>query len=270
MQGASRGALATAWAGVEQQLSQPDVDAAQVGGDLLGVVDVLDREVALRRALSDPSLEPDRKAGLVESVVGSHISPPALEILRGLVRSRWSRLRDLPDAIETLAVLAEFIGAERLGEADDVEDELFRFGRIVESRADLRQALESQALPEENKVQLVNALLDRKATATTRRLVIQVATRPRGRSPEHALADYGRVAAQRRERLVARVTAAVVLSDDERERLRSALATLYGHDVHLQVEVDPGIVGGVIVQVGDEILDGSVAGRLAEARRRLE
>jgi F-type H+-transporting ATPase subunit delta len=270
MQGASRDALAAAWAAVEQQLSQSDVDAAQVGGELLGVLGVIDGQVGLRRALSDPSLEPDRKAGLVESVLGSHISAPTLEILRGLVRSRWSRMRDLPDAIETLAVLAELIAADRAGEADDVEDELFRFGRIVESRPQLREALSSRALPDENKVSLVSALLRGKATATTLLLVTQVATHPRGRSPEDALADYGQIASRRRERFVARVTAAIALSDDERERLRSALAGLYGHDVHLQVEVDPAIVGGVIVQVGDEVLDGSVAGRLAEARRRLE
>jgi F-type H+-transporting ATPase subunit delta len=116
----------------------------------------------------------------------------------------------------------------------------------------------------------VAALLEGKATKTTLRLVTQVATRPRGRSPEDALAAYAQVAAQRRERLVARVTTAIPLSDDEGERLRLALAGLYGHDVHLQIEVDATLVGGVVVQVGDEVLDGSVAGRLAEARRRLE
>lgn len=281
MQGASRASLKQASAFVERELagaggsggSDTDAelpDAAAVGDELFGVVAVIDGQVGLRRALSDPSFEPDRKAGLVEAVLGSHVGATTLAILGELVRARWSRMRDLPDAVETLAVLAVLIGADRAGESDDVEDELFRFGRIVEARPQLRDALRSQALPDANKISLVSALLEGKVTDSTLRLVTQVATRPRGRSPEDALAEYAEVAAHRRARLVARVTTAIVLSDDERERLRSALAGLYGHDVHLEIEIDASLVGGVVVQVGDEVLDGSVAGRLAEARRRLE
>jgi len=270
MQGASRASLAQARAALERQLASSGLDAAQIGDELFGVVGMIDTQVALRRALSDPALEGDRKAGLIEAVVGSQVSAATLEILRGVVAARWSRMRDLPDTIETLAVLADLIGADRDGVADDVEDELFRFGRIVEARPALRDALSSHTLPDANKTALVEALLDGKATATTLRLVTQVATRPRGRSPEDALAAYGEIAAQRRDRLVARVTTAIPLSDAEGERLRSALAGIYGHDVHLQIEIDAALVGGVVVQVGDEVLDGSVAGRLADARRRLE
>jgi len=273
MQGASRDALAQAWTFVERQLSASNgssTDAGAVGGELFGIVTVIDTQVGLRRALSDPALEPDRKGGLVEAVFGAHVSDVTLRIVTEVVRARWSRMRDLADSIETLAVLSLLIDADRAGESDDVEDELFRFSRIVEARPELRDALRSQALPDVNKLGLVDALLEGKATATTVRLVTQVATHPRGRSPEDALAEYGVVAARRRDRLVARVTTAIDLSDAERARLRSALIGLYGHDVHLEVELDPAIVGGVVVQVGDEIIDGSVAGRLAEARRRLE
>ncbi|MDQ1486129.1 MAG: F-type H+-transporting ATPase subunit delta [Actinomycetota bacterium] len=271
MQGASREAMAQAWSGVERLLSTPDVDAAQVGEELFAVVDLLDGQVALRRALSDPALEAGQKASLVESVLGSRVSAPTLQIVGDLVRARWSRMRDLPDAIETLAVLAMLTAAERDGQADDVEDELFRFARIVESRPALRDALSSRALPNENKTALVDALLGGgKATETTLVLVTQLATHPRGRSPEDALADYGQIAARRRERFVARVTTAIPLTDDERERLATALAGLYGHDVHLHAEVDEDVIGGVVVQVGDEVLDGSVAGRLDRARQQLE
>ena len=279
MQGASRDALAQAWNFVERELSgsNASVDAAQVGDELFGVVGVIDGQVGLRRALSDPSLEADRKAELVESLLGSRVSPATVEIVSGLVRSRWSRTRDLPDAIETLAVLAMLTEADahpgsghRAGESDDVEDELFRFGRIVEANAGLRAALADPALPDENKVSLVSALVEDKARPVTLRLLTQVATHPRGRSPEDAIADYTGIASRRRARLVARVTTAVGLSETEVTRLQAALAGLYGHEVHLQIEVDADIVGGVVVQVGDEVLDGSIAGRLADARRRLE
>jgi len=280
MQGASRDALAQAWAFVEGELSGAQASGAGAGGvgeELFGVVAVLDAQVGLRRALSDPSMDPDRKAGLVATVLGPHVSDATLRIVTQVVRARWSRMRDLADSIETLAVLAMLIEADAhpgrghlAGESDDVEDELFRFGRIVEANAALRSALADPALPDDNKVSLVSALVEDKARPVTLRLLTQVATRPRGRAPEDAIGDYTDIASRRRARLVARVTTAVGLTDAEITRLQAALAGLYGHDVHLQIEVDADIVGGVVVHVGDEVLDGSVAGRLAQARRRLE
>jgi len=284
MQGASRDALAQVWGFVERELSGSTAsnsasgpDPAAVGEELFGVVGVLDAQVGLRRALSDPSVDGDRKAGLVEAVLGSRVSDSTIRIVNEVVRARWSRMRDLADSIETLAVLAMLIQADahpgsghHAGESDDVEDELFRFGRIVEANAHLRAAIADPALPDDNKVALINALVEEKARPVTVRLLTQVATRPRGRSPEDAITDYTGIAARRRTRLVARVTTAVGLSDAEVSRLQAALAGLYGHEIHLQIEVDADIVGGVVVHVGDEVLDGSVAGRLADARRRIE
>jgi F-type H+-transporting ATPase subunit delta len=280
MQGASRDALAHAWTYVERQLARSGDEhheASAVGEELFGVVAVLDEQVGLRRALSDPAVDVKRKADLAKAVLGSHVSDITLRIVTEVVRARWSRMRDLADAIETLAVLAMLTEADahpgsghRTGESDDVEDELFRFGRIVEANAALRAALADPALPDENKVSLINALVEDKARPVTVALLTQIATHPRGRSPEDAMADYTDVASRRRTRLVARVTTAVGLSETEITRLQAALAGLYDHEVHLQIEVDADIVGGVVVQVGDEVLDGSVAGRLADARRRLE
>ena len=274
MQGASRAALDEAWGEVERQLSSSakssHAEATNVAEELFGALAVLDAQVGLRRALSDPAVDADRKATLVEAVFGSQIGPVALGVVVNLVKSRWSRARDLPDALETLAVLAAMIGGDHAGKSDDVEDELFRFGRIIEARPALREALSSAALPEANKLSLIDALLSGRATPTTIRLASQIATHPRGRSPEDALADYGRVAARRGERAVARVTTAFPLSAAEITRLQAALAGLYGHDVHMQIEIDESILGGVVVQVGDEVLDGSIAGRLADARRRIE
>lgn len=278
MQGASRDALAQTWAFVERELSGAQASGAGgVGEEMFGVVALLDAQVGLRRALSDPSMDADRKAGLIAAVLGPHVSEVTLRIVTEVVRARWSRMRDVADSIETLAVLAMLIEADAhpgsghlAGESDDVEDELFRFGRIVEANAGLRAALADQALPDDNKISLVSALVEDKARPVTLRLLTQVATRPRGRAPEDAIGDYTDIASRRRARLVARVTTAVGLTDAEITRLQAALAGLYGHQVHLQIEVDADIVGGVVVHVGDEVLDGSVAGRLAQARRRLE
>lgn len=272
MQGASREALSHVWAHLEQRLEAASADdAAKVSDDLFAVVTLIDEQVGLRRALTDPAVESERKSALVDAVLASRISAPALQTVRDLASSRWSRTRDLADAGEQLAVLARLIGADRArsSQSDEVEDELFRFARIVESRPALRDALADRNLPRDNKVSLVNALLAEKTTPATLSLVVQLVSHPRGRTPEEGLAEYGAIAARRRQRFVARVTTAVALTDDERSRLRAALANLYGHDVHLQIELDPQVVGGLVVQVGDEVIDGSVAGRLAQARQRL-
>ncbi|MGH3025903.1 MAG: F0F1 ATP synthase subunit delta [Gaiellaceae bacterium] len=270
MQGASREALAAAWSEVEHTLESAGADAARLSDELFAVVGVLDDQVALRRALSDPAIDADRKAALADSVLAPHVGSTTLAVVRAVVRSRWSRMRDLGDAMEQLAVLARLVAAARAGQGDEVEDELFRLGRIIEDQGELREALSNPNLPAANKAALVHALLDGKATDSTIALAVQLVTRPRGRKPEVGLAEYGDVAARRTNRSIARVTAASELSDEQRSRLRVALARLYGHDVHLQVELDSQVVGGLVVQVGDEIIDGSIAGRLADARQRLK
>ncbi len=270
MQGASREALAAGWDDVTQTLaSASSSEARTLSTELFGVVDLLDAQVALRRPLSDPSFEPDRKSGLLEAVVGPHVSASTLKVASGLVRSRWSRQRDLGDAIETLAVLAELVAADKDGQSDAVEDQLFRFGRIVESQSGLRAAIANPGLPTENKVELLRALLNDKAADSTLRLLIQLAAHPRGRTPEDGIAEFGQIAATRRKRRVALVRTAVSLTDAEQGRLRSALTGVYGADVHLEVEIDASVVGGVVVRVGDDVIDGSVAGRLADARQQI-
>jgi F-type H+-transporting ATPase subunit delta len=273
MQGASREALAQASTQLERLLETTSADeAATISEELFAVVTLLDEQVGLRRALTDPAIDASRKAGLVDAVLASRVNAATLQVVRELVSSRWSRMRDLADATEQLAVLARLTGADRAGsgQSDEVEDELFRFARIVESRPALRDALADRNLPRANKVSVVEALLARKATPATLALVVRLVSHPRGRTPEEGLAEYGEIASRRRQRFVARVSTAIALTDDERSRLRSALANLYGHDVHLQIEVDPQVVGGLVVQVGDEVIDGSVAGRLAQARQRLK
>ena len=118
MQGASREALAQASAGVERALAASALDAARLSDELFAVVGMLDEQVALRRALSDPAIDADRKAALIESVLGSHVSAGTLDVVRDVVRSRWSRMRDLADGVEQLAVLARLVGADRDGHED--------------------------------------------------------------------------------------------------------------------------------------------------------
>jgi F-type H+-transporting ATPase subunit delta len=92
---------------------------------------------------------------------------------------------------------------------------------------------------------------------------------PRGRSLENGLETLARLAAERRNRLVAVVTSAVPLSDVQRDRLARSLAKLYGKELHLNLDVDPDVLGGIRVQIGDEVINGSLADRIDEVSRRM-
>ena len=158
---------------------------------------------------------------------------------------------------------------ERGSGLDDLEDGLFRFGRVVAAQPELRAALASTWLPAERKDELLAALLRGKVTPVTLRLITQMVTHPRGRALPEALDMCADVAARRRQQLIAVVRSAVELSAAQRRRLADALAASYGHQVHLNIVIDPAVVGGISVQIGDELIDGTAARRLAAVRRKL-
>jgi F-type H+-transporting ATPase subunit delta len=268
MRGMSRASLAE----VEERLA-PLTDSAQaatsVGDELFSVAAVFAKESVLRRALSDPSRPAQARAGLATAVLSGKISDAAMSLVTAVAEARWSAPGDLTDAVEQLAVQAVVAAAELEGRLDDLEDELFRFGRVVASHPELRMALTNPFVSADAKRQLLDDLLAAKVSPEALRLITQAAANPLGRSLDVSLEDYARIAARRRERLVAEVHVAVPLSDEQRGRLARALATIYGHQVHLNVVLDPRVSGGLTVRVGDELIDGSVATRLATAGRRL-
>lgn len=267
-----RGVSRTSRAEVKERLERvaaSSADLAALAQGLREVVRLLDREHTLRRALSDPALPGEQRSRLVRSLLEDKVRDASLEVTDEAVRARWARGRDLPDALEHVAVLAEVIGAERAGQLDDLEDELFRFGRIVDGQPALRSALTDSAISPDRKRALLGELLEGKVTEVSLRLIAGVVAHPRGRSLDRGLEEYGRIVAEYRQSLIAVVRTAVPLGEEERSRLAAALSATYGHDIHLNIEVDPDVVGGMSVRVGDELIDGTVAGRLGEVRRRL-
>ncbi|MDN3053507.1 F0F1 ATP synthase subunit delta [Streptomyces sp. SRF1] len=269
MNGASREALAAARERFDALTDNTAVEATKLADELAAVTALLDREVSLRRVLTDPAQPGEAKAELAARVLGGQVGGETLDLISGLVRSRWSRSRDLVDGLEELASAADLVAAERAGTLDSVEDELFRFGRIVSSSSELRGALTDRRASVTAKTGLVRELLGGRADRVTERLVIRLVTHPRGRSLEAGLDELSKLAAARRDRTVAVVTSAVPLSDRQKQRLGEALAKLYGRNVHLNLDVDPEVVGGIAVRIGDEVINGTIADRLDEATRRM-
>ena len=244
-------------------------DLAELADELGSVVRLLDRETGLRRALADPATEPDRRQTLLDSVLGSRLGPRTLEVLHPVVRGRWSQPRDLSDGLDQLARQASLGVAERSGTLDEVEDELFRFGRILEAQPRLRLLLEDRAADADRRTELLDRLVGRRVNPTTRQLLDQAVRAPRGRTLEVAVGELVELAAARRERYVAYVTAPAPLTAEQERRLTTTLARIYGREISLRVAVDPELLGGLVIRVNDEVIDGSVASRLDAVRARL-
>jgi F-type H+-transporting ATPase subunit delta len=268
MQGVSRESFAAGQERLELLLAAA-ADAPAVGEDLFGVTDLLAANPSVRRALTDPSRDGEAKAQFVTRLLGGKIGGPTIDLLSGLVRGRWSRAGDLTDAVEHLAVTSVLAGAERAGRLDSVEDELFRFARTIAGDQGLRDAFSARTEGVDRKAQLVQALLGGKASPETVRLAVQAAVSPRGLRTEQALESFVEAAAQRRQQLVAHVVAALPLTEAQRARLATVLQRQYGRAIRLNLDVDPDVVGGIRVEVGGEVVDGTVSARLDEARRRL-
>lgn len=266
MQGSSRQALTAVRAEVSEQ---PEVASADVGSQLHAVARLIGTESSLRNALTDTGASPQRRAALAEAVFGGKVSDATLEVLQATVKQRWSRPRDLAEALDVLGAESLLAHAEDAGRIDAVEEQLFRFGRVLASSGDLQALLTDPAVDEATKTAVVHDLLAERAEPETVALVEHlVSTSARGDVGER-LDELVDLAATRRQRLLADVRVPVALTTAQSERLSAVLTRLYGQPVSLAVTVDDSLLGGAVVRVGDEIIDGSVASRLAAARRTL-
>ncbi|NUR61537.1 MAG: F0F1 ATP synthase subunit delta [Catenulispora sp.] len=269
MHGASREALAAGADRLDALTSAPNADITGIADDLSAVATVFGKDAALRRMLTDPARPAAQRADIATALLAGKIGADAAALVAGLARSRWSAPRDLADAVAELSVRADLAVAERDGKLDEVEDELFRLGRVLDSNGDLALALGDGRIAADKRVALVDGLIGGKVDPTTYRLAGRAVANPRGRSISAALAEIGKAAAERRQRLIAYVKAAVPLTEQQRDRLAAVLQRLYGQQVHLNLDLDPAVLGGLSVRVGDEVIDGTVATRLAKAQRQL-
>ena len=267
MRGASAGSLER----LSDQLGsaiESGSDASRIADDLFSVSALLRREPSLRRVATDLSLQPAAKSDFARSLLAEQLDPASMDLVGSAVAQRWAATRDLADALEQLGVAAVIKGAERAGQADVLEDELFGLERLVTENPELLDALSDPSRSPADKHALLDSLLEGHATTGTIRLAKQAVVSSH-RTVTVAVEHYQKVAAATRNRLVATVRVAREISDADRQRLQGALARQYDRPVHLNVVVDPEVVGGVKVEIGDDVIDGTVASRLDDARRRL-
>lgn len=278
-----------------------DQSFAGILGDLSAVDELLIASEPLRVALTDPSILASSRAAVLEELLSGKIAGQALRVLTYVVA--WERATELPKTVEQLVEAVDFVcqSAEHGGrevaeppvgrsgalerirgysdwefesvadpaEIDEIEDELFRLARIVQGTPDLRQALTDLEVPVENRVALLNELVSDKVQDATARLACYLMRAGRPRDITGAFNYLAELAARERGRRAAHVRAAVELSEDERNRLAAALGRIVRRPVELRVTLDPSVIGGIEVEVGDTVIDGTLRHRLEQLRETL-
>ena len=266
-----RGVSRASFAELQEQLAGalPDASAARQAGDqLFAVVRLFDAEHGLRRALADPAKPGGEKAAVARQLLHGRVPPVVEDLVVEAATRHWASPGDFADAIEQLAIEAFTMAAQYDGKLDDLEDDLFRFARVVSSNPSLRMALIGPATADAKR-SLLTSLLTGKVSSPSLSLITQVITHPRGRSPQAVLDLCAGIAARRREQLIAVVRVSAELTSQQRQRLARTLSAAYGRGIHLNVVLDRTVIGGMSVQIGDELIDGTAASRLAEVRRKL-
>ena len=244
----------------------------KLAGELFALVDVLDHNGTLRRAVTDSSRDAAARQGIVNSVFDGKISSQAMAVLTNAVAQRWSEDSDLSDALERAAVLAVIASAQSRGGVDaldEVLNELLTFVRTVDSNAQAQEALSDHQASKEAKKKLAVALGGPATTAEGVLLLERVGSNPRGLHAARAADEFAEIIVKRQNRYIARVTSAINLSQAQLERLGRALNAVYGRELKLDVSVDPAVLGGLRVQVGDEVIDGTVETRMSDLFRSI-
>lgn len=267
---ASQQAVATATNELLKAAATMD-DAAltAVGSDLAGASTLLAANPLLRRLLTEETALPEARASLARRLFDERVQSESLALIVVIAGERWSSGRDMVDGLRRLSRTAQFLKAERARELDDVEEEIFRFGRVLDANPELALVLDNPATTPVARAEIVRRLLTGKTRPLTIELLGGLAGDLGGRTFAHGVAELVEQAAQRRDKLVAIATAAAPLTDAELDRLRAALSDIYSRQIIVHVVVDPAVSGGLRVRVGDEVIDGSISGRMAAIRAKL-
>jgi len=283
--------------GVIEQVADRD-DLSKAAVELADVLELIDGSQDLRRTLMDPGVAEAARHGVLADLLPSRLHTATFRLLNFIVEA--DRATEFREDLEWLAaridaasnalspvgdfVLGRVAAGERLdgyatalleqvedkGAVENIEDELFRFMRVVNGSEELRTALSSRDVSAAARRALVIDLLHRQATPTTVTLAAYVTRVGRPRDYEALLGHLvDRVAAESNRRL-ADVRAAVDLDDEQRRQLAAALGRVAGRTVEVRVTIDPTVLGGFVATIGDLVVDGSMRHRLDLLKERLD
>lgn len=256
MGSASREALAQA----RQALR--DGIAPSAGVELLQAAAQIDASPALGSVLGDASTSDERKTQVVTRLFGSY-SADARGLLTAAVSGRWSNVAEFVSGVEELGIRVVAHGTDSLSE------ELLAVADVIDSNHELELNLGSKLGDPAAKVALVRRLFGDKAAQTTVDAVAYVAANLRGRRFDAVLRAAARTAADENGSELATVTTAAPLAPAQADRLASILAQSVGRPVRVSTVIDPTLIGGIRIELADDVIDGSVRARLDDLRQKL-
>jgi F-type H+-transporting ATPase subunit delta len=268
--GSSRQSLALLRVDLDEKLKNlTSADCATLSNELFHIWSSLDSSIGLRRALTDPARDATSKSELIANLFGKVLSAKALEIFSKAVSLRWSNPAQLADAIEQIAVEAEAAVANVDDKLDLVLSEIFNFSKIILENPELRLALINRADSVERKQELLKSIFGQKFTSSSQRLLSKSVEGRGNRGIEKSISAYSNALTARRNRVNAHIKSSIALSDGQAKKLADSLKMKIGQPVHLNIEIDPSVLGGISIRFGDEVIDGTISNRLAEASRAL-
>lgn len=266
--GTSRASVSTLRQLIARSLdNQPTAEIKALATDLFIILSVLSSSIAIRRALTDTARQVGDKSELISDLFGKKIGPISESLLMSASGLRWSSPSEIADAIEDLAVQALAALADKSGELDRIESELFDFARILKTNHQLRQILNSQDDSDQSKISLLENIVLGKYSEISVDLLRQIIKGRRGRSIDATLNTYSHYLLIYKNRLVAHVKSAIELNKEQINKLVKALSKQMGKPVMVNIEIDPKVLGGISVRYANDVVDGTIANRIVQARR---
>ncbi|SDS44131.1 F0F1 ATP synthase subunit delta [Agrococcus carbonis] len=257
-------ATSQARAGIDEALRAQPQAGLEDARELFQASRAIERSPQVLASLADAVSGPDARAALAQRVLGQ-LGAPAVSIVAHLARQRWSEPADLLAAIDAAGIR---VAVQSAGETD-VAGEIASFQRIVASDADLELALGGLRGSADDKARLVERLLAGKASPAAAVILDHLVRAPRGRRIGQLLRSAATEVAAAAGRSLAVVTTARAMPEAQLDRLRAGLERQYGRTLQLQQIVDPEVLGGLRVSIGDDIIDGTVRSKFTDLRLKL-
>lgn len=246
-------------------------DAWRIGNELFTITSALDHNIQLERALTDPSRPVEDKVAVVKTLIGDQAHPLVMEIMSDLVSRRWSRVSDIANAVEDFGVDGMMYYADHTNTTLQVSVELAELHSALLNLPVVRTKLYDATVSSEARVKLLYSLIgDADFTKVTKRLAEHATCNLRNRRYLQTIQWLINKFSRHMGESMVTVTTATPLSKEQVEKLIAIYTAKTGHPVHINSVVDPTVMGGMRIQVGDEVTDNTVVAQLQHLQRTVK
>lgn len=246
-------------------------DAWRIGNELFTITSALDHNIQLERALTDPSRPVEDKVAVVKTLIGDQAHPLVMEIMSDLVSRRWSRVSDIANAVEDFGVDGMMYYADYTNTTLQVSIELAELHSALLNLPVVRTKLYDATVSSEARVKLLCSLIgDADFTKVTKRLAEHATCNLRNRRYLQTIQWLINKFSRHMGESMVTVTTATPLSKEQVEKLIAIYSAKTGHPVHINSVVDPTVMGGMRIQVGDEVTDNTVVAQLQHLQRTVK